>query len=68
MFSLFVFCSFQFSSRFDSNPIKMCTYNAEIAAKAGKKDHLNTWSVCKLISDPNLNQNTDDCSLMEFPW
>lgn len=46
----------------------MCTYNAEIAAKAGKKDHLNTWSVCKLISDPNLNQNTDDCSLMEFPW
>lgn len=46
----------------------MCTYNAEVAAKIGKKDHLNTWSVCKLISDPNLNQDPDDCSLMDTPW
>lgn len=48
----------------------MCTYNAEIAAKANKKDHLNTWMICKLISDPILNsaQNSSDTSLMEFPW
>lgn len=45
----------------------MCTHNAEVAAKAGKKDHLNCWQICKLIADPVLNQ-TDDTSLMEFPW
>ena len=47
----------------------MCTHNAEVAAKAGKKDHRNCWQVCKLIADPVLNQSqTDDTSLMESPW
>lgn len=46
----------------------MCTYNAEVAARYGKKDHLNSWSVCKLISDLNVNPLNNDSSLMDFPW
>lgn len=46
----------------------MCAYNAEVAARCGKKDHLNSWLVCKLISDSNVNQANNDSSLMEFPW
>lgn len=47
----------------------MCAHNAEVAAKAGKKDHLNCWQVCKLIADPVLNRSqTGDTNLMQFPW
>jgi hypothetical protein len=38
----------------------MCTFNANLAGSINKRDHFNSWSLCKLIADPSVTSKTHD--------